>query len=454
MFECVVIALSSLARRSREAKNLLILLLISSFYGMLNYVAIVTEILPKNNTIPLVVNIAMTASSFIYAEVICQYLKLKSRTIEFAKYAFLVIGSLSFLCLILELGIGTNPLYDNELIQTKNIFLNFVKARGNPSALMKLLGTVYILSIFVMAAKILGVLLRKKEKDWILIAGQVMTVVSCSQDIFLMAPEFAYIFPMGFMSFIIETIRFSYHYQKMSQIEISKLQNDNVQLTRVAEVGYGIGQICHDLRNPIHSINLSSSLALKKLGNKEGNTDNLVKQLQIISRSSALMTNIFDTYLAKIKNQSLEEKEYVRVTELIEIALEITKAKKDKYKGLEIKLLFEDNEIHSKLRRNDIVMSFVNLIDNSIDAIKDLEERWIKIIFQKIGSELEINFIDSGPGITKDVADRIFEASYSTKGAGSGLGLSFVKSVLNQHDGFIYLDQRAPNTSFVLRLPS
>ena len=155
LFECVIISLFSLTRKSRESKNLLILLAISTFYGMINYLAIVTEIVPKNNTIPLLVNITMTASSYIYGEVICQYLKIKSRTIEFVQYIFLIVGSLSFLCLILELGIGSNPLYDNELIQTKNLFLNFVRARGNPSVLMKLLGTVYIVSIVAMTSKIL-----------------------------------------------------------------------------------------------------------------------------------------------------------------------------------------------------------------------------------------------------------------------------------------------------------
>lgn len=97
----------------------------------------------------------------------------------------------------------------------------------------------------------------------------------------------------------------------------------------------------------------------------------------------------------------------------------------------------------------------VNLVNNSIDAIKDLPEKWVKLSVFEDQSMIVVQVMDSGPGIPKIIADRIFEPFYTTKkvGEGTGLGLSLSKGILDEHNAAICILQDQPHTCFEIRFP-
>ena len=83
---------------------------------------------------------------------------------------------------------------------------------------------------------------------------------------------------------------------------------------------------------------------------------------------------------------------------------------------------------------------------------------WCFEVKQSDASEADactLLFRDSGRGIDAGVAKRVFDINFSTKdrGEGTGLGLSFVKTVMSRHSGSVSIDTTAANTTFVLRLP-
>ena len=73
----------------------------------------------------------------------------------------------------------------------------------------------------------------------------------------------------------------------------------------------------------------------------------------------------------------------------------------------------------------EIEQVIVNLFNNSIDAIKNNKEKWIKVTLFKENSYVILRFIDSGNGIHEEEKEKIFEPFYTTKkiGEGTGLGL-------------------------------
>ena len=97
----------------------------------------------------------------------------------------------------------------------------------------------------------------------------------------------------------------------------------------------------------------------------------------------------------------------------------------------------------------------MNLINNSCDAIKDLEEKWIRIQLHSSGDDLQIAFTDSGFGIPGPVAEKLFENFFTTKGPreGTGLGLSMSKNIMKTHGGDLILDVTSVNTRFILKFP-
>ena len=100
----------------------------------------------------------------------------------------------------------------------------------------------------------------------------------------------------------------------------------------------------------------------------------------------------------------------------------------------------------------EIEQVVVNLINNAIDAVKDLPERWIKIYILQEQDNILLKIIDSGLGIPLQVQDKLFDPFFTTKkvGEGTGLGLSITKGILDEHGASLTIDRQASNTCFVV----
>ena len=98
---------------------------------------------------------------------------------------------------------------------------------------------------------------------------------------------------------------------------------------------------------------------------------------------------------------------------------------------------------------------FLNLMNNSFDAIEFLPEKWIEISAHDAGNRLQIYVKDSGTGIPVEIAKKIMEPFYSTKdaGKGTGLGLALAKGIAEKHGGSLTYVSRANHTTFLLEFP-
>jgi C4-dicarboxylate-specific signal transduction histidine kinase len=97
----------------------------------------------------------------------------------------------------------------------------------------------------------------------------------------------------------------------------------------------------------------------------------------------------------------------------------------------------------------------VNLIANACDAVRNQNERWIRIHLEPKPGGIEITVTDSGPGIKGDIREKIMNPFFTTKlkGKGTGLGLSISKSIIERHHGTLSLSSASKNTQFVIFLP-
>ena len=94
------------------------------------------------------------------------------------------------------------------------------------------------------------------------------------------------------------------------------------------------------------------------------------------------------------------------------------------------------------------IQVFFNLIKNSMEAIKNLEERWIKINFETNDNQLTIYFTDSGGGIPKEIQSKIMIPFFTTHEmetgeSAIGLGLSVCKGIVEEHGGTFRLNPEA-----------
>ena len=99
----------------------------------------------------------------------------------------------------------------------------------------------------------------------------------------------------------------------------------------------------------------------------------------------------------------------------------------------------------------------LNLVRNATDALKGkMGDRRIRVASwcAAESSSVIISVTDNGPGVDKDLADRLFEPLLTSKQQGLGLGLSICASIVEAHHGRIWLETTAPGmTEFRVSLP-
>jgi signal transduction histidine kinase len=97
---------------------------------------------------------------------------------------------------------------------------------------------------------------------------------------------------------------------------------------------------------------------------------------------------------------------------------------------------------------------WTNLIDNAVDAMDGAGT--LRLATRAEGDSVVVEVGDTGPGMPPEVAERAFEAFYTTKdvGKGTGLGLDIARRiVVERHGGAISIDTRPGETVLVVRLP-
>ena len=113
-----------------------------------------------------------------------------------------------------------------------------------------------------------------------------------------------------------------------------------------------------------------------------------------------------------------------------------------------------ENITKIQVDRHQIQQIITNLILNSIDAMDEKGSLTIKT-FQANGNRIKISITDSGIGIAKEEMSKIFQPFYSTKESGTGMGLAICRSIINNHQGEIFVDSElGMGTTFTILIPS
>lgn len=93
----------------------------------------------------------------------------------------------------------------------------------------------------------------------------------------------------------------------------------------------------------------------------------------------------------------------------------------------------------------------INLIKNSIEALSDVQNGKIELIGKYSGSVVLIEVVDNGSGIIKEALSRVFVPFFTTKKAGSGIGLSLSRQIMQMHDGSLSVESE-PGVETIFRL--
>ena len=303
-------------------------------------------------------------------------------------------------------------------------------------------------------------ILVHNKPDKMLILGILCNILFMINDAMLAFPLIKYAFPLLFCSYFVEILRLTYLTQRDSALKIQALEGEIIQIGKVAELGYVAGNIAHDLRNPVALIKGSAHLVAKTMkkgpeivdASKPSQHRNALAQKYIANIFSGCerIETIIQTYLKMMYHENGETEE-LTISGVLDQAVNLCSSRLNDLGPKVLKLDIQDFKLNGY--ENQLVMSFVNLLSNSCEAIADCQEKWIEVSTMTQGNIAFIIMKDSGK-IPEEVAKNLFRKGFTTKskGKGTGLGLAFVRKVILNHNGTIYLDTKNQNTCFIIKL--
>lgn len=209
---------------------------------------------------------------------------------------------------------------------------------------------------------------------------------------------------------------------------------------KLSVIGQLSSNIAHDIRNPLGTIKNAGVII-----DKENNDKN-----EIISRELRRV----NLSVRRISHQIEEVLNYVRTTPIILTLNSLNKTIQEAIDTLDvpsnIKIRLPENDAVINFDHEKMLIVFVNIILNAIQSIGE-NDGHITIYMHESPSDITIKFENSGPDIPSKDLEHIFDALFTTKLEGTGLGLSSCKNIVEQHKGDIHVTT-AP-VVFSIRLP-
>lgn len=216
---------------------------------------------------------------------------------------------------------------------------------------------------------------------------------------------------------------------------------------RSASLEKMIDEVAHEVRNPLTSIGGFARKVYKRMPQHDPNRE----YMEMIIADVGRLENIIGQ-LIKLTTVGVSRPGPADINRIINDAVKIFE-KEFEEKKIDLKLELMDTPPVLEVERNRIMTAVVNLIKNAIEAFQ-IPPRTLKISTRARDKNIEIEVSDSGKGIPKDKIGYVFDPLFTSKIYGPGLGLTFVKRIVQDHWGTISVESEpGKGATFTIRLP-
>jgi C4-dicarboxylate-specific signal transduction histidine kinase len=228
------------------------------------------------------------------------------------------------------------------------------------------------------------------------------------------------------------------------------------QQTLLTTMGQMAASIAHELNQPLAAIVTNGNAGSRWLANATPDLDEVRSALTRIVNDGHRASQVIGTIRSMFKKDG-QKKAPVDLNQLIQEVLALMQGELENQQvTLQAELGAKPPQVLGD--RVQLQQVFLNLITNAIDAMGSITERprILRVKSETSKSDgVVVTVEDSGPGIDPKGVDRIFEAFYTTKAQGMGIGLAICRSIIEAHDGRISASPGDPHGSvFQVVLPA
>ncbi len=210
-------------------------------------------------------------------------------------------------------------------------------------------------------------------------------------------------------------------------------------------------KVAHEIKNPLTPIQLSAEHILKVYEDRRGDFDRALREsLSYIIGEVENLRRIATEFM-EIARDTTVRKEPVDLRDVLEDVLQPYRRLLDE--RIRFKVVAEGADFRARGDAAKLKTAFRNVVANAVEAIGARGELTATLV--RRGARFIVTVSDTGAGMSRETAERIFDLYFSTKDAGTGLGLPITKKIVEEHGGAIRVaSEPGQGTTVTIELPA
>jgi two-component system, NtrC family, sensor histidine kinase PilS len=229
--------------------------------------------------------------------------------------------------------------------------------------------------------------------------------------------------------------------------EIRRLEREIRMQDRLAAVGRLAAAIAHEIRNPLTSI----AGAVHLLTGVPDLSDEHRQLLQIVTRESERLNDIITDFLAYSRGRQYQFKKVDLIPLLEDTVTLVEHRLTAENRSIRVERKYKVSEAWALADGDKLKQVFWNFCENALRAMP--QGGTLTISVEPSGNAWELHFADTGPGMSPQLIEKVFEPFQSQFEGGTGLGLAIVYQIVQAHEGKVWARSKpGQGCVFVLRL--
>ena len=230
--------------------------------------------------------------------------------------------------------------------------------------------------------------------------------------------------------------------------EMKKINAQLFRSEKLASLGKLAAGVAHEINNPLTGILTNSSLLLEDLDENDPRRDDVQVMVNETIRCREIVKRLLD-----FARQTKPQKRLASIGALIENIVLLVRNQAS-FRNIAIEKDLDADIPEVLVDPDQIQQVFVNIILNAAEAMTKGGSLKIHSSRAPDGRSIIVRIADTGPGISEEVRERIFDPFYTTKEHGTGLGLSISYGIIEQHGGTISVESTiGKGSTFTIQIP-
>jgi len=242
---------------------------------------------------------------------------------------------------------------------------------------------------------------------------------------------------------------------KVAEQALDKARSEVAHVARVTTLNALTASIAHEINQPLASLVTNASICLRRLNADPPNVDGARETVQRAIRDANRTSDVI-TRLRALFSKKEFTLETLDLNELIREVIALSLSDLQRNQVILRSELVEDLPpiIGDRVQLQQVAL---NLLRNASDAMVGVEDRPRQLLVRTEREEddrVRLSVQDAGCGVNPQDFERLFEAFYTTKSGGMGIGLSLSRSIIERHQGRLWAEPNdGPGTTFSFSIP-